>query len=473
MASLTVRQLDERLKKLLRLRAARSGRSVEDEVRTILREAAEETGREALDLIESPSPRTRPVARTARTAPAPADTKRVLLIIGGGIAAYKSLDLIRRLKERGIAVRCILTKAAEQFVTPLSAGALVGERVFTDLFDPAGEFDVGHISLARETDLIVVAPATADLMAKMSGGHADDLATAVLLATTAKILLVPAMNPRMWANRATQRNLAQLVADGIAFIGPSEGEMAEAHERGLGRMAEPLEIATAVERLLAAEAIRLLQGKRVLITSGPTHEPIDPVRYIANRSSGKQGHAIAVAAAVAGADVTLVSGPVNVPDPPGVKVIRVETAREMLQAVEHALPVDVAIFAAAVADWRVANAGEQKLKKQAGKATPELSLVENPDILATIAKRKTQRPKLVIGFAAETENVATNAKVKLASKGCDWILANDVSPRSGVMGGDRNTITWVRATGVEAWPPQSKDEVAATLIARIADALAK
>ena len=471
MASLTVRQLDERLKKLLRLRAARSGRSVEDEVRTILRDAAEETGHEALDLIEPPSSRQRSAARPARSSPVAADTKRVLLIIAGGIAAYKSLDLIRRLKERGIAVRCILTKAAEQFVTPLSASALVGERIFTDLFDLAGEFDVGHIRLARETDLIVVAPATADLMAKMAGGHADDLATAVLLATTAKIVLAPAMNSRMWANKSTQRNLAQLVADGVALVGPNEGEMAEANERGLGRMAEPLEIAAAVEKLLNVEETRLLQGQRVLITSGPTHEPIDPVRYIANRSSGKQGHAIAAAAAAAGADVTLVSGPVNVPDPPGVKVIKVETAEEMLDAVERALPADIAIFAAAVADWRVANAGEQKLKKKAGNPTPELSLVENPDILATIAKRKSQRPKLVIGFAAETENVAANAKAKLASKGCDWILANDVSPKSGVMGGDRNTITLVRASGVEAWPPQSKDEVASRLVARIADSL--
>ncbi|HEY6022795.1 MAG TPA: bifunctional phosphopantothenoylcysteine decarboxylase/phosphopantothenate--cysteine ligase CoaBC [Pseudolabrys sp.] len=473
MASLTVRQLDERLKKLLRLRAARSGRSVEDEVRTILREAAEETGHEALDLIEPGSPPRKSAARTARAAPVSADTKHVLLIIGGGIAAYKSLDLIRRLKERGIAVRCILTKAAEQFITPLSAGALVGERVFTDLFDVAGEFDVGHIRLARETDLIVVAPATADLMAKLAGGHADDLATAVLLATTAKILLAPAMNSRMWTSKATQRNLAQIIADGVALVGPNEGEMAEAHERGLGRMAEPLEIAAAVEKLLATELISSIQGHRVLITSGPTYEPIDPVRYITNRSSGKQGHAIAAKAAAAGADVTLVSGPVNVPDPPGVTVIKVETAREMLRAVEGALPVDVAIFAAAVADWRVAKPDEQKLKKQAGKPTPELSLVENPDILATIAKRKNQRPKLVIGFAAETENVAANAKAKLASKGCDWILANDVSPQSGVMGGDRNTITLVQASGVEAWPPQSKDEVASRLIARIADALRK
>ncbi|HYC17903.1 MAG TPA: bifunctional phosphopantothenoylcysteine decarboxylase/phosphopantothenate--cysteine ligase CoaBC [Pseudolabrys sp.] len=471
MASLTVRQLDDRLKKLLRLRAARSGRSVEDEVRTILREAAENTGREALDLIEPRSPPAKRGEPTARPI-VPAGTKRVLLIIGGGIAAYKSLDLIRRLKERGIAVRCILTKAAEQFVTPLSASALLGERVFTDLFDLAGEFDIGHIRLARQTDLIVVAPATADLMAKLAGGHADDLATTVLLATTAKILLAPAMNSRMWANQATQRNLTQLVADGAVLIGPNEGEMAEAYERGLGRMAEPLEIAAAAEKLLSAEPEQLLQNRRVLVTSGPTHEPIDPVRYIANRSSGKQGHAIAEAAAAAGADVTLVSGPVNVPDPPRVKTVRVETAREMLQAVERALPVDVAIFAAAVADWRVANTGEQKLKKQAGKATPELSLVENPDILATIAKRKTQRPHLVIGFAAETENIVANAKAKLAGKGCDWILANDVSPKSGVMGGDRNTITLVRASGIEAWKPQSKDEVAVTLIERIAGALA-
>jgi len=469
MASLTVRQLDERLKKLLRLRAARSGRSVEDEVRTILREATETTADAALPATPV-SPTTKPQEKAARVQ-TPRGTRRVLLIVGGGIAAYKSLDLIRRLKERDIAVRCILTKAAEQFVTVVSASALVGERVFTDLFDPASEFDVGHIRLARETDLIVVAPATADLMAKLAGGHADDLATAVLLATTAKKLLAPAMNPGMWANKATQRNLSQLVADGVGLVGPNEGEMAEAGERGIGRMAEPLEIANAAEKLLAAEGAPVLQGRRVLITSGPTNEPIDPVRYIANRSSGKQGHAIAEAAAAAGAEVTLVSGPVTVPDPPAVKVIKVETAREMLQAVERALPADIAIFAAAVADWGVANAGEQKLKKQAGKSVPQLALVENPDILATIAKRKLRRPTLVIGFAAETENVVANAKAKLTSKGCDWILANDVSPQSGVMGGDRNTITLVRASGAEAWPPQSKDEVAAMLVARIGDAL--
>jgi phosphopantothenoylcysteine decarboxylase/phosphopantothenate--cysteine ligase len=468
MASITIRQLDEALKKRLRLRAAKSGRSVEDEVRTILRAAAAESGLEALETSNPPAPKS---SRRATPAPA-AGTKRVLLVIGGGIAAYKSLDLIRRLKERGLAVRCILTKAAEHFVTPLSAGAIVGERVFTDLFDPTAEFDVGHIRLARETDLVVVAPATADLMAKIAGGHADDLATAVLLATGTKILLAPAMNPHMWANKAMQRNLAQLVADGVALIGPNEGEMAEAGERGMGRMAEPLEIAAAIEKLLASETTQPLKGKRVLVTSGPTHEPIDPVRYIANRSSGKQGHAIAAAAARAGADVTLVSGPVNLPDPPGVTVVHVVTAREMLQAVERALPADVAIFAAAVADWRVAQAGEQKIKKKAGQATPELSLVENPDILATIAKRKTQRPKLVIGFAAETENIAANAKAKLTAKGCDWILANDVSPQTGIMGGDRNTIQLVTAQGIEPWPPQSKEAVAAMLIARIAKEIA-
>jgi phosphopantothenoylcysteine decarboxylase/phosphopantothenate--cysteine ligase len=466
MASLTVRQLDEKLKKQLRLRAARHGRSVEDEVRNILRDAADGGGPETPASVA-----TLPAGAGAPLSVAPVSAKRVLLIIGGGIAAYKSLDLIRRLKERGFAVRCILTPAAQHFVTTLSASALVGGRVYTDLFDPASEFDVGHIRLARDTDLIVVAPATADLMAKMANGHADDLATAVLLATTAKIMLAPAMNPRMWANKATQRNLARLVADGAAVVGPNKGEMAEAESQGLGRVAEPQEITAAVAKLLEAKMTGRLLGRRVLVTSGPTHEPIDPVRYIANRSSGKQGHGIAAAAVDAGADVTLISGPVNMPDPPGAKVIKVESAREMLHAVENALPVDVAIFAAAVADWRVANAGEQKLKKQPGRTTPELALVENPDILATVAGRKKQRPQLVIGFAAETENVVANAKAKLARKHCDWILANDVSPQSGVMGGDRNTITLVRASGVESWPPQSKDTVATMLVTRIADAL--
>jgi phosphopantothenoylcysteine decarboxylase / phosphopantothenate---cysteine ligase len=464
LGSLTVRQLDERLKRLLRLRAARSGRSVEDEVRTILRAAAEQTEPDAPAPIDARA--------TPQAQPAPAAAKNILLIIGGGIAAYKSLDLMRRLKERKLAVRCVLTKAAEQFVTPLSAGAIAGGRVYGDLFDPAHEFDVGHIRLAREADLIVVAPATADLMAKLAGGHADDLATAVLLAADAKILLAPAMNPKMWANRATQRNLAQLTADGVALVGPNEGEMAEENERGLGRMAEPAEIVDAVTRLLALGAVQPLKGKRVLVTSGPTHEPIDPVRYIANRSSGKQGHAIAAAAAAAGADVTLVSGPVNLPDPPRVKTLHVESARDMLRAVERALPADVAIFAAAVADWRVENEGKQKIKKTQDAATPALTLAENPDILSTVAHRKRERPRLVIGFAAETENVAAHARAKLARKGCDWILANDVSPRTGIMGGDRNAIELVTADGVETWPTQSKQDVAAMLIERIAAALA-
>ena len=456
MASLTVRQLDEALKQQLRLRAARNGRSVEDEVRSILREAASET--------DAPAQPTAPAASAAAAGQA-----RVLLIIGGGIAAYKSLDLIRRLKERGYAVRCILTQAAAEFVTPLAAGALVGSRVYTDLFDPDHEFDVGHIRLAREADLVVVAPATADLMAKMAQGLAGDLATAVLLATRAKILLAPAMNPAMWSHKATQRNLAQLKADGATLIGPNAGEMAERGERGQGRMPEPLEIAGAVDRLLKADtASQPLKGKHVLITAGPTHEPIDPVRYIANRSSGKQGYAIAAAAANAGAAVTLVSGPVNLRKPAGVTVIDVESARDMLAAVEAALPADIAIFAAAVADWRVANAGEQKIKKQAGAPVPQLSLAENPDILSTIAHRTDKRPPLVIGFAAETENVIANARAKLAKKGCDWILANDVSPATGIMGGDSNTIHLVTADGVDDWPPQSKEEAAAMLIARIA-----
>ncbi len=462
MASLTVRQLDDKLKKQLRLRAARHGRSVEDEVRTILRAAAAE---------EEGSPA--PTARAAETPGAESvpPVTRVLLIIGGGIAAYKSLDLIRRLKERGYAVRCILTKAAQEFVTPLAAGALVGGRVYTDLFDPAHEFDVGHIRLAREADLIVVAPATADLMAKMAGGHADDLASAVLLATQAKILLAPAMNPAMWVNKATQRNLAQLVSDGVALVGPNEGEMAEAGESGKGRMAEPLEIANSVDQYLVKYTDKPLTGIHVLVTSGPTHEPIDPVRYIANRSSGKQGHAIAVAAARAGADVTLVSGPVSIADPPGVKTIHVESARDMLEAVERALPADVAIFAAAVADWRVEQAGDQKIKKKPGEPAPTFSLTENPDILSTIAHKKTGRPKLVIGFAAETENIANNAKTKRARKGCDWILANDVSPSTGIMGGDSNIIELVTDGGIEPWPPQSKEAVAAMLIDHIAAAL--
>jgi phosphopantothenoylcysteine decarboxylase/phosphopantothenate--cysteine ligase len=465
MASLTVRQLDEKLKKLLRLRAARHGRSMEDEVRVILREAAGQSGRDALDGLEPPH---RPTASGSRAVQAPAvHTRRVVLIIGGGIAAYKSLDLIRRLQDRGCTVRCILTAAAQRFVTPLAAGALAGERAYTDLFDPQSEFDVGHIRLARDTDIVVVAPATADLIAKTASGQADDLATAVLLATDKPVLLAPAMNPHMWAANATQRNLRQLRADGRHLIGPNAGEMAERGEAGVGRMAEPLEVAAAVETMLRSG--RSLAGKRLLVTSGPTSEPLDPVRVLANRSSGKQGHAIAAAAAAAGADVVLVSGPVNLLDPPGVSVVRVETARQMLAAVEKALPADIAVFAAAVADWRPQQESRSKIKKRG--QPPTIALVENPDILSTIAHRKSGRPGLVIGFAAETDNVIANAKAKLAKKACDWIVANDVSPATGIMGGDSNTIHLVTAEGVEDLPPQTKDEVARALVARIAAAV--
>jgi phosphopantothenoylcysteine decarboxylase/phosphopantothenate--cysteine ligase len=397
--------------------------------------------------------------------------KTVLLVIGGGIAAYKSLDLIRRLRERGARVRCILTKAGHEFVTPLSVGALAGERPFADLFDAQSELDVGHIRLAREADLIVVAPATADLMAKMANGLADDLASAVLLATRKPVMLAPAMNPAMWEHAATRRNVEQLRADGLSFIGPNAGEMAESGEAGVGRMAEPIEIAERASALLAQGATgKPLAGRRILITSGPTHEPIDPVRYIANRSSGKQGHAIAAAAAAAGADVVLVSGPVSVPDPAGVKPVHITTALQMLDAVQGALPADAAIFAAAVADWGVASPEGQKIKKSKS-GMPSFALKENPDILATVARRASGRPKLVIGFAAETESVIEHAKAKLKSKGCDWIVANDVSPQSGVMGGDRNTVHLVTAKGVESWPSQSKDEVARALIERIAATL--
>jgi len=464
MASLTVRQLDDRLKQLLRLRAARHGRSMEDEIRGILRAAAQGAGSEAAEPV---APRTSPSLPASRTVAA--EGGRILLIIGGGIAAYKSLDLIRRLQERGAGVRCILTPAAQHFVAPLAAGALCGERAHTDLFDPQSELDVGHIRLARDTDLIIVAPATADLIAKLAGGHADDLASAVLLATDKPILIAPAMNPRMWAAKATQRNLAQLIADGVRVVGPNTGEMAERGEAGVGRMAEPLEIVAAVEAITRRTGA--LAGARMLVTSGPTSEPIDPVRFIANRSSGKQGHAIAAAAAAAGAEVVLISGPVNLPDPPGVTVVRIETARQMLAAVEEALPVDVAVFAAAVADWRVERISNSKIKKQRG-GPPKLELVENPDILSTIAHRKSARPRLVIGFAAETDDVIANAKAKLKKKACDWILANDVSPATGIMGGDANTVQLVTASGVESWPPQAKDGVARTLVKRIAAALA-
>src|SRR5579871_6178859 len=405
------------------------------------------------------------------TDPGPLHGKRTLLVIGGGIAAYKSLDLIRRLKERGARVRCVVTAAGRQFVTPLSVGALSGEPVYTDLFDLTIESEIGHIRLSRDADLVVVAPATADFLAKMAGGHADDLGATLLLATDKRVLVAPAMNPRMWGHPATRRNMAKLAADGIAVVGPSEGEMAEPGEYGIGRMAEPMEIVAAIQAQLAGAVLEQpLAGKRVLVTSGPTHEPIDPVRYIANRSSGKQGHAIAAALAGLGAETVLVTGPTQEPAPAGVQLVSVETAREMLAACEAAWPVDVAVMAAAVADWRGESAAGQKLKKD-GKGPPSLRLVENPDILATIAGRGNDRPALVIGFAAETDDLVANARAKRARKGCDWILANDVSPGTGTFGGDRNTIHLVDADGVEDWPVMTKAEVATRLARRIADHL--
>jgi phosphopantothenoylcysteine decarboxylase/phosphopantothenate--cysteine ligase len=474
MASLTIRKLDEAVKTYLRLRSARNGRSVEEEVRVILGELIQGRPYVAGDLPSSGS------ADSPAPAPQPYNApvgRSVTLIIGGGIAAFKSLELIRRLKERQIDVRCVLTKAAQHFVTPLSASALSHERVYTDLFDPGSEFDAGHIRLARECDLIVVAPATADLMAKMANGHADDLASAILLAADRPILLAPAMNPLMWNNAATRRNVLQLRKDGIHMIGPNAGEMAEAGEAGVGRMSEAIEIAAAALDILRPPRPQPLAGTRVLITAGPTHEAIDPVRYIANRSSGKQGFAIAAAAQAAGADVTLVTGPVELRDPAGVTVIRVESARDMLHKVEAALPADIAIFAAAVADWRVANEGEQKLKKTSA-GMPPLQLVENPDILATISKLRDKRPPLVIGFAAETEHLIHNAKAKIARKGCDWIVANDVSPATGVMGGDRNTVHLLardddNKISVDSWPVMTKEQVATELVAKIAKTVGK
>jgi len=463
MSSLTVRNLSEDVKKRLRLRAAANGRSMEEEIRLLLAEGA----------AEAPTATSAATARPAKIINTDVAARQILLVISGGIAAYKSLDLIRRLRERGIAVRVVMTKAAQEFVTPLSVGALAGEKPFTDLFDQHSEFDVGHIRLARDNDLIVVAPATADLVAKMANGHADDLATAVLLATNQRILLAPAMNPAMWLNKATQRNLKTLLTDGVVTVGPNKGEMAESGEAGTGRMAEPLEIVAAVEKLLGGEtaaAEKPLSGKHILITAGPTHEAIDPVRYIANRSSGKQGYAIARAAAALGAKVTLVSGPVVLPDPAGVKTVRVESARQMLAAVEATLPVDAGVFAAAVADWRTANETVQKLKKD-GSGPPKLALTENPDILATVSKLKTKRPTLVVGFAAETEKVIEHAKAKLKRKGCDWIVANDVSEEGGAMGGDDNAVHLITADTIEHWPKQSKDGVAQTLAARIAKEL--
>ena len=392
--------------------------------------------------------------------------KRVLLIIGGGIAAYKSLFLIRLLKGAGADVTPVLTQAGAEFVTALSVAALAGEKVYTSLFDLTDEAEMGHIQLSRVADLIVVAPATADLMAKMAGGRADDLASTLLLATDTRVLVAPAMNVRMWTHAATQRNVAQLRQEGVLFVGPDEGDMA-CGEYGPGRMAEPEAILRAITAALSDGP---LVGRHVLVTSGPTHEPIDPVRYIANRSSGAQGTAIAAALRDLGARVTFVTGPATVPPPAGVEVVRVETAGQMLAAVEAALPVDAAVFAAAVADWRVANASGTKMKKDGSGTAPALQFAENPDILATISKG-AMRPGLVVGFAAETDEVMANALAKRARKGCDWIVANDVSPATGIMGGSENAVTLITEDGADVWPRMSKDEVARKLAGRMADAL--
>ncbi|MAS13818.1 MAG: bifunctional phosphopantothenoylcysteine decarboxylase/phosphopantothenate--cysteine ligase CoaBC [Nitratireductor sp.] len=399
---------------------------------------------------------------------------RILLLIGGGIAAYKCLDLIRRLRERGASVRCVMTKAAQEFITPLSVGALSADHVFTDLFDRQDEHDVGHIRLSREADLLVVAPATADLMAKLATGQANDLASTVLLATDKPVLMAPAMNPHMWEHPATQRNARTLREDGVHFVGPNRGEMAESGEAGEGRMAEPMEIVAAIEALLDTGE-KPLAGRKVIVTSGPTHEVIDPVRYIANRSSGKQGHAIAAALARLGASVHLVSGPVSIPDPQGVTTTHVETARQMREAVEAALPADAGVFVAAVADWRPAVETAEKIKKKQGEGAPTLELTENPDILAGVGHHE-KRPALVIGFAAETQDLFKNARAKLNKKGADIIVANDVSHDSGVgpggvMGGDRNSVVIVSRDGHDEWPEMGKDDVAERLAQLIADRL--
>ena len=392
--------------------------------------------------------------------------KRILLIIAGGIAAYKSLDLIRRLRERGAWVTPVLTRAAEEFVTPLSVSSLAGEKAYRDLFDLTDEADMGHIQLSRSADLIVVAPGTADLMAKMANGLANDMASTLLLATDTPVLVAPAMNVRMWDHPATHRNLAQLKADGVSFVGPNEGDMA-CGEFGPGRMSEPMEIVHAVQGALSDGP---LLGRRVLVTSGPTHEPIDPVRYIANRSSGAQGTALANALVKLGAEVVFVTGPAEAARPDGVHLVEVQTAAEMMGAVQGCLPVSAAIFCAAVADWRVASASDSKIKKTKG-GLPTLEFAENPDILATVSQMETGRPDLVVGFAAETDDVIDNATAKRLRKGCDWIVANDVSPATGIMGGSENAVTLISDAGSEAWPRMGKAEVAEKLAARVAAAL--
>ncbi|MEX0921528.1 MAG: bifunctional phosphopantothenoylcysteine decarboxylase/phosphopantothenate--cysteine ligase CoaBC [Rhodovibrionaceae bacterium] len=396
--------------------------------------------------------------------------KRILLIVSGGIAAYKSLELVRRLREGGASVRAVLTKGGAEFVTPLSLAALTGDKVYQELFSLTDEAEMGHIELSRDADLLVVAPASADLLAKMATGRADDLASTALLATDKEVLAAPAMNLRMWLHPATQANLETLTARGLRLVGPNEGDMA-CGEYGPGRMAEPSEILAAIEDYFGRDA--RLAGRKALVTSGPTYEPIDPVRYIANRSSGKQGHAIAQALARLGAATTLVSGPTRLEDPAGVEVVHVETAEQMLAACREALPADVAVCAAAVADWKAAAQAGQKLKKTPGEEAPGLALTANPDILASLAAAGNQRPALVVGFAAETENLLANAAEKRARKGCDWILANDVSAQSGTFGGGENLVHLVSQAGSEAWPKMTKQQVAERLAERIANHFAE
>ena len=393
--------------------------------------------------------------------------KRILLIIGGGIAAYKSLELIRLLRGQGASVAPVLTRSGAEFVTPLSVAALAGEPLHQDLFDLTAEAEMGHIQLSRAADLVVVAPCTADLMAKIAQGHADDLASTLLMATDKRVLIAPAMNVRMWEHPATQRNLATLHGDGVLTVGPDTGDMA-CGEHGPGRMAEPRAILGAIEAALLDGPLR---GKHILVTSGPTHEPIDPVRYIANRSSGAQGTAIARALAALGAEVTFITGPAEVDPPAGMAVKRVNTANEMLAAVTSALPADAAVFAAAVADWRVASASDSKIKKDGSGALPVLEFAENPDILATVSKMKKGRPYLVVGFAAETDDVIAHATAKLKRKGCDWIVANDVSPETGIMGGAENVVTVISTDGADNWPRMTKAAVSERLAAKIAEAL--
>ena len=458
MASITIRNLDQATKQALRERAARNGRSMEEEARLLLGGGGIEPA------VQQAADRAAPRQVVGQQN---APHSRVVLIISGGIAAYKSLDLIRRLRERAISVRVVMTAAAQNFITPMAAGALSGGQVFTDLWDRASEHDIGHIRLAREAGLIIIAPATANMLARMASGIGNDLATAVLLAARCPILAAPAMNPQMWANRATRRNIATLADDGIFFVGPNSGEMAEAGEAGPGRMAEPLEITASAMAILRPQP-KPLHGLKAIVTSGPTLEPIDPVRYIANRSSGKQGHAIAAALAEAGASVVLVSGPVALQDPPGVSTRHVETARQMQAAVEAALPADIAVMVAAVADWRIVSEAEEKLKKTANAGPPILALTENPDILKGIGHH-AKRPRLVIGFAAETENVEEHARVKLHRKRADWIIANDVSSKTGIMGGEANSVLLITKHGTEHWPNLPKDEVARRLVGKITE----